>query len=66
MDAKVASTPRPHMLDADEVAELLRIKKRQRLRGDQEDKRRAGARARGYPRRVRSDVFDALYFPEVD
>ncbi len=27
MDEKVAKTPRPHMLDADEVAELLRIKK---------------------------------------
>ena len=24
MDEKVAKTPRPHMLDADEVAELLR------------------------------------------
>ena len=35
MDEKVAKTPRPHMLDADEVAELLRIKKRQRSRGDQ-------------------------------
>lgn len=27
MNEKVAKTPRPHMLDADEVAELLRIKK---------------------------------------
>ncbi len=27
MDEKVAKTPRPHMLDADEVAELLKIKK---------------------------------------
>ena len=27
MDEKVAKTPRPHMLDADEVTELLRIKK---------------------------------------
>lgn len=27
MDEKVAKTPRPHMLDANEVAELLRIKK---------------------------------------
>lgn len=26
-DEKVAKTPRPHMLDDDEVAELLRIKK---------------------------------------
>ena len=27
MDEKVAKTPRPHMLDADEVAELLRSRK---------------------------------------
>lgn len=61
MDEKVAKTPRPHMLDADEVAELLRIKKSsayeviRKINAEQE--------ARG---RVRSDVFDALYFPEVD
>lgn len=61
MDEKVAKTPRPHMLDADEVAELLRIKKGsayeviRKINAEQE--------ARG---RVRSDVFDSLYFPEVD
>ena len=44
MDEKVAKTPRPHMLDADEVARGRVV-----IRG-----------------RVRSDVFDALYFPEVD
>lgn len=61
MDEKVAKTPRPHMLDADEVAELLRIKKGsayeviRKINAEQE--------ARG---RVRSDVFDDLYFPEVD
>ena len=27
MDEKVAKTPKPHMLDSDEVGELLRIKK---------------------------------------
>jgi len=61
MDEKVAKTPRPHMLDADEVAEPLRIKKGsayeviRKINAEQE--------ARG---RVRSDVFDDLYFPEVD
>lgn len=65
MDEKVAKTPRPHMLDADEVAELLRIKKGsayeviRKINAEQE----ARGRVRG---RVRSDVFDALYFPEVD
>ena len=65
MDEKVAKTPRPHMLDADEVAELLRIKKGsayeviRKINAEQE--------ARGVIRgRVWSDVFDALYFPEVD
>ena len=55
-----------HMLDADEVAELLRIKKGSAyevIRKITPSRRRA---ARGDPRRVRSDVFDALYFPEVD
>ena len=55
MDEKVAKTPRPHMLDADEVAELLRIKKGS-----------AYEVIRKINGRVRSDVFDALYFPEVD
>ena len=53
MDEKVAKTPRPHMLDADEVAELLNA--------EQEARGRVVIRGR-----VRSDVFDALYFPEVD
>lgn len=61
MDDKVAKKPRLHMLDADEVAELLKIKKGstyeviRKINAEQE--------ARG---RVRSDVFDALYFLEVD
>ena len=65
MDEKVAKTPRPHMLDADEVAELLRIKKGSAY----EVIRKINAEARGrvvIRGRVRSDVFDALYFPEVD
>lgn len=67
MDKKVAKTPRPHMLDADEVAELLRIKKGsayeviRRINAEQEAHGRVVIRGR-----VRSDVFDALYFPEVD
>ena len=64
---KVAKTPRPHMLDADEVAELLRIKKGsayeviRKINAEQEARGRVVIRGR-----VRSDVFDALYFPEVD
>ena len=64
MDEKVAKTPRPHMLDA---AELLRIKKGsayeviRRINAEQEARGRVVIRGR-----VRSDVFDALYFPEVD
>ena len=67
VDEKVAKTPRPHMLDADEVAELLRIKKGsayeviRRINAEQEARGRVVIRGR-----VRSDVFDALYFPEVD
>ena len=54
-------------LDADEVAELLRIKKGsayeviRRINAEQEARGRVVIRGR-----VRSDVFDALYFPEVD
>ena len=67
MDEKVAKTPRPHMLDAVEVAELLRVKKGsaygeiRRINDEQEARGRVVVR-----RRVRSDVFDAQYVPEVD
>ena len=64
MDEKVAKTPRPHMLDADEVAELLSTTKGsayELIRRINAARRRAVIRGR-----VRSDVFDALYFPEVD
>ena len=53
MDEKVAKTPRPHMLDADEVAELLRIKKGSAYEVIRQMNKE-------------QDVFDALYFPEVD
>lgn len=49
MDEKVAKTPRPHMLDADEVTELLRIKKGsayeviRRINTEREARGRAGA-----------------------
>ena len=52
---------------ADEVAELLRIKKGsayeviRKINAEQEARGRVVIRGR-----VRSDVFDALYFPEVD
>ena len=61
MDEKVAKTPRPHMLDADEVAELLRIKKGsayeviRRINAEQEARGRVVIRGR-----VRSDVFDCF------
>ena len=64
MDEKVAKTPRPHMLDADEVAELLRIKKGsayeviRKMNAEQEARGRVVIRGR-----VRSDVFDALLLP---
>ena len=67
MDEKVAKTPRPHMLDADEVAELLRIKKGsayeviRQMNRDQEALGRVVVRGR-----VRSDLFEARYFPEVN
>ena len=67
MDEKVAKTPRPHMLDADEVAELLRIKKGsayeviRQMNKEQESLGRVVIRGR-----VRSDLFEARYFPEVD
>lgn len=51
MEQPVARTPRPSMLTADEVAERLKIKKRQRLRGHPPDEQGAGGpRARGDPR----------------
>ena len=65
MDEKVAKTPRPPMLD--EVAERLKIKKGsayeviRKINAEQEARGRVVIRGR-----VRSDVFDALYFPEVD
>lgn len=67
MDEKVAKTPRLRMLDADEVAELLGIKKGSayevisKISAEQEARGRVVIRGH-----FLSDVFDALYFPEVD
>ena len=67
MDEKVAKTPRPRMLDADEVAELLRIKKGSAYEVIRQMNKEQEALGRVVIRgRVRSDLFDARYFPEVD
>ena len=67
MDEKVAKTPRPHMLDADEVAELLRIKKGSAYEVIRQMNREQEALGRVVVRgRVRSDLFEDGYFPEVD
>ena len=67
MEQPVAKTPRPSMLTADEVAERLKIKKGsayeviRRINAEQEARGRVVIRGR-----VRSDLFDVRYFPEVD
>lgn len=67
MEQPVARTPRPGMLTADEVAERLKIKKGsayeviRQMNKEQEVLGRVVIRGR-----VRSDLFDARYFPEVD
>lgn len=67
MDEKVAKTPRPHMLDADEVAGLLRIKKGSAYEVIRQMNKEQEALGRMVIRgRVRSDLFEARYFPEVD
>ena len=67
MDEKVAKTPRLHMLDADEVAELLRIKKGSAYEVIRQMNKEQEALGRVVIRgRIRSDLFEARYFPEVD
>ena len=67
MDEKVAKTPRPRMLDADEVAELLRIKKGSAYEVIRQMNKEQEALGRVVIRgRIRSDLFEARYFPEVD
>lgn len=68
MEQPVAKTPRPSMLTADEVSERLKIKKgsayeviRRQMNKEQEALGRVVIRGR-----VRSDLFEARYFPEVN
>lgn len=67
MEQPVAKTPRPSMLTANEVAERLKIKKGsvyeviRQMNKEQEALGRVVIRGR-----VRSDLFEARYFPEVD
>lgn len=67
MEQPVAKTPRPSMLTADEVAECLKIKKGSAYEVIRQMNKEQEALGRVVIRgRVRSDLFDARYFPEVD
>ena len=67
MEQPVAKTPRPSMLTADEVAERLKIKKGSAYEVIRQMNKEQEALGRGVSRgRVRSDLFEARYFPEVD
>ena len=67
MEQPVARTPRPGMLTADEVAERLKIKKGSAYEVIRQMNREQEALGRVVVRgRVRSDLFEARYFPEVD
>ena len=67
MDQPVAKTPRPSMLTADEVAERLTIKKGSAYEVIRQMNKEQEALGRVVIRgRVRSDLFDVRYFPEVD
>lgn len=65
MEQPVAKTPRPSMLTADEVAERLKIKKGSAYEVIRQMNKEQEALGRVVIRgRVRSDLFDARYFPE--
>lgn len=67
MEQPVARTPRPGMLTADEVAERLKIKKGSAYEVIRQMNREQEALGRVVVRgRVRSDLLEARYFPEVD
>lgn len=67
MKQPVAKTPRPSMLTADEVAERLKIKKGSAYEVIRQMNKEQEALGRVVIRgRVRSDLFDARYFPEVN
>lgn len=67
MEQPVAKTPRPSMLTANEVAERLEIKKGSAYEVIRQMNKEQEALGRVVIRgRVRSDLFEARYFPEVD
>lgn len=67
MEQPVAKTPRPSMLTANEDAERLKIKKGSAYEVIRQMNKEQEALGRVVIRgRVRSDLFEARYFPEVD
>lgn len=67
MEQPVAKTPRPSMLTANEVPERLKIKKGSAYEVIRQMNKEQEALGRVVIRgRVRSDLFEARYFPEVD
>lgn len=67
MEQPVARTSRPSMLTADEVAERLKIKKSSAYEVIRQMNKEQEALGRVVIRgRVRSDLFESRYFPEVD
>ena len=67
MEQLVARTPRPSLLTADVVAERLKIKNGSAYEVIRQMNKEQEALGRVVIRgRVRSDLFDARYFPEVD
>ena len=67
MEQPVARTPRPSMLTVDEVAERLKIKKSSAYEVIRQMNKEQEALGRVVIRgRVRSDLFESRYFPEVD
>ena len=67
MEQPVAKTPRPSMLTTNEVAERLKIKKGSAYEVIRQMNKEQEALGRVVIRgRVRSDLFEARYFPEVD
>ena len=67
MEQLVARTPRPSMLTADEVVERLKIKKGSAYEVIRPMNKEQEALGRVVIRgRIRSDLFEARYFPEVD
>ena len=67
MEQLVARTPRPSMLTADEVVERLKIMKGSAYEVIRQMNKEQEALGRVVIRgRIRSDLFEARYFPEVD